>query len=450
MIRRLGNTAIVELANQRGYAVFEITGSSKVAQGGVYPLNSRKVWDKEPLHIGNYKIVARGDTNNLPAEIRDMCDDNNLVEGIFARQSGLQWGQGADLYIIEKKDGLRTKKWVEDKEIEAWLKTWDYENYLLRCLVDYTHDKGDFTKFYKNKGPRIGSTPRIAKLEHVSVNKCRLEWPEDGINYKNIIVGDWETQDMNSFISYPVFNPADPFAYNVSIMYANLYSFARDFNNLPSHYGTRNWIKLSSSIAVLLMNYNINSAAIKYHITSPQSYWDAKEDKLKENCVLKGIQYNDKMLEELKDATFKKFTETLTGIENPGKMLTTESYWNPDATNFEGWKVEVLDQKVKDYVDAQIAIAKQAESSTTSGLGLHPSLSNIMVDGKLASGSEQLYALKLYLATEIDIPQSIIFKAINTAIEVNFPSKNIKMGFYHDVVKTEDAVSPEKRVKNAV
>jgi hypothetical protein len=83
-------------------------------------------------------------------------------------------------------------------------------------------------------------------------------------------------------------------------------------------------------------------------------------------------------------------------------------------------------------------------------MGLHPSLSNIMIDGKLASGSEQLYALKIFLATETTIPESIICEAINQAIAVNWPDKGLRVGFYHSIIKTEDQVTPKDRLKNAV
>jgi protein-tyrosine phosphatase len=95
-----------------------------------------------------------------------------------------------------------------------------------------------------------------------------------------------------------------------------------------------------------------------------------------------------------------------------------------------------------------VAIAKRADFETTAGFGLHPALSNMSADGNLPSGSEQLYAFKLYLATSVDIPESIICKDINQAIAVNFPGKNLKMGFYHDTVLTEESTSPSERIKN--
>jgi len=144
-----------------------------------------------------------------------------------------------------------------------------------------------------------------------------------------------------------------------------------------------------------------------------------------------------------------KLGKVLSGEKNVGKFFTSEKVIN-DFGQMENWEILPIDQKVKDFIDSQVSIANKADSATTSGLGLHPALSNIMVDGKLASGSELLYALKLYLATEIDIPELIITKAINSAIEANWPKKRLKLGFYHDVVRTEDSITSKERVKNVI
>ena len=109
-----------------------------------------------------------------------------------------------------------------------------------------------------------------------------------------------------------------------------------------------------------------------------------------------------------------------------------------------------MDQKVADFIDAQIGISNQSLFMITSGLGMHPALSNLSKDGNLPSGSEQLYAFKLYLATGIDIPEGIVMKDINMAIRANFPGTDLRLGFYHDIVMTEEKTNPKDRLKNAV
>jgi protein-tyrosine phosphatase len=79
---------------------------------------------------------------------------------------------------------------------------------------------------------------------------------------------------------------------------------------------------------------------------------------------------------------------------------------------------------------------------------VHPALSNLSADGNLPSGSEQLYAFKLYLATGVEIPEGIVCRDINNAIRANFPEKNLRMGFYHDVVLTEEMTPTKERLRN--
>ena len=140
-------------------------------------------------------------------------------------------------------------------------------------------------------------------------------------------------------------------------------------------------------------------------------------------------------------------TEVLSGKENAGKFFHTLDV--PDESgNVHSWKVEAIDQKIKDFVDSQLQIAEASSSAITSGMGLHPSLSNVMVNGKLASGSELLYAFRLHLLSSVEIASNAILEPINQAIAFNFPGKNLRLGFYHQSLKAEEALSTNDRIKN--
>ncbi len=139
----------------------------------------------------------------------------------------------------------------------------------------------------------------------------------------------------------------------------------------------------------------------------------------------------------------------MAGKKNAGKFIETVDFYDDDK-NLCSWKIEAIDQKIKDFIAAQIKIGEKADSATTSSMGLHPSLSNIILQGQFSSGSQLLYALKAYLASDVNIPEEIIFEPINQAIEANFPDKDYKVGFYRDIVRTEADTTPEDRIKNNV
>ena len=408
-------------------------------------------WECDPETVKGKRIVPYGTNNNLPVEIREIFDVNNLAPGIIEREIGLLWGQGPYLYAEEIENNEIVRKWTQDEEIQEWLDSWEYLKYLDRVVTEFKHLKGHWTKYYKNKGSRIGRESKIAKLECVPGTDARFEWVESRRmdDVKHIIVGDYENDCKGGIQTYHRFRFNDPFRYPVGINYHCSSSFARNFYAVPGFYGGLNWIKRSSDIPQILKFLTDNSISLAYHFESPQAYWDAKEEKLREKCANSGQTYSDKMMEELKDSILNQLAGVLAGKKNVGKIFHTISFRDDDGDLCE-WKVIPIENNSKEFIEGQLKVADKADSATTSAIGLHPALSNIMVAGKLASGSEMLYALKLYLSSDTAIPEGIIMEAINTAIKINWPKKKLKLGFYHKVVLTEENVSPEDRTKNKV
>jgi hypothetical protein len=160
------------------------------------------------------------------------------------------------------------------------------------------------------------------------------------------------------------------------------------------------------------------------------------------------VEYNEKMLEDLKDQILQGLSKVLAGIDNTGKFFHSESVMSElgiGRSELMKWEIVPIDMKVKDFTEAQIEISKRADSAITSGAGLHPSLANIIVDGKLASGSEQLYAYKLFIATETPIMQAKALKVMNIWKKLRFPNVPGQFGFYHDIVKREEDLTASAR-----
>ena len=179
---------------------------------------------------------------------------------------------------------------------------------------------------------------------------------------------------------------------------------------------------------------------------APKGYWDAKRDAIREAHR----DWDDSKIEQeishLTEQLLRNLTEVLSGKENAGKFFHTVDI--DDGDRIESWKIDAIDQKIKDFVESQLKISEASVSAITSGMGLHPSLSNVMVNGKLASGSEMLYAFKLYLLSDAAIKESTILEPLNQAIAFNFPGKDLRIGFYHTKLETEESISSGDRIKN--
>jgi hypothetical protein len=448
IVVRSGDVGVVTFA-QAAYS-FEITGENRpttprVAQPSV------RYFDAEyeipvALKINDKVIIVpNGSDNHFPEMIRKLILGNHLPGGVQKRQRNLLWGQGPGLYETAEDGFART--WKRDPEIEEWLNSFNYREVLRRSLVDYYMSEGVFSKYTLTNGAKVGKG-KIHSVQHLHYHQVRLAWnPKKPENPTHAYTGEWN--ELKDFVKFPLFDRTEPWSKGNSIRYDSMYSFGNPFYGEPAWIGARSWIERGTDIPAVLAALSKNSLNVKWHIKSPSSYWEGKRMILQEQCQAQGKTYKEDMLEKLKDDTFAKLAEVLSGVENVGKFFTSETMVN-EMGKMEEWTIEAIDQKVKDFITGQLEIAKSADSAITSGMGLHPSLSNIMVDGKLASGSEQLYAYKLYLATETAIPEEIVTNAINDAIALNWPEKKLKLGFYREIVKTEDSTTAGERIKNKV
>lgn len=413
-------------------------------------------WEADPAIVHGKKIVPYGKNNDLPTVIRHIMDDNNIAPGILERKIGLQYGEGPFIYREEiSEEGKINRQPVRHAGIESWLKSWDFERYIEIVSTEYMHTKGFYTRWYRNRAPRIGGEGKIVKLEPVLNTWARLGWPEHPEkrleNVKQIHVGDFENNCLHSGIAtYPTFDKRNPFKHAVAMSYHNLYSFARAFYSVPSFYGTLKWLQTSSEIPDIIKYLTDNGISAAFHIHSPQGYWQDKREKLEEqyNGSLTDAQI-DKKLQELKDQLFESISRALAGKENAGKFIETVDFYD-DQGNLCQWKIEPIDQKIKDFIEAQIKVSEKADIAATSGMGLNPSLANLVTNGSAIGGSQLLYAMKFHILTDVNIPERIIFEAINQAIQINWPDEDLKMGFYRKVVMKEDEVTPSNRITEQV
>ena len=447
MIRRIGNFGFVDNGAGEIYS-FSMNAKGSGWSPSTYMLRGSTLsFGYRYINVNGTPIIPYGPGNDMPGKVRGLLENFYAGEGIMGKKAGLQWGEGPRLYR-DAVDGQNIfyRAWTVDDEITADLKATDYLTQMHRCLIDLVHLEGFWVKFTRTRGARIGSG-RIATVEHVPAGKVRFVYPGENKLPVQAMVADWPAASPDTSHIYPLFDPRDPLKYPVSLAYYNIYSYNHDHYSVPRFIGAFDWLELAGTLAPLLAAYNENAAAISKHIKSPQSYWDRAEERIKDVCRAKNIPYKAEMLEDFKDEAMEKFATSMSGKANAGKFLHTSDYWNPEANAFEGWEIVTIDNKVKDYIEAQVAICKKSEAAATSGFGLDPSLSNLILDTKLGSGSEKLYALKVYNATETAVPDMILCKPFQQFIDINHPGTDIKIGLYRTVVEAEKNVNPENRVK---
>lgn len=448
MIRRFGNFGFVTGEGGEIYSFKAGTASKTPWSPATYVLRGSRIGaglDYET--VNGVPIIPYGPDNDLPGHVKRLLENFYAGEGIMGKKVGLQWGEGPRLYRdAVDVNNVFYRAWTVDPAIGRSLKDADVNDQMLRCLVDLCHLEGFWVKFTRTRGSRLGDGA-MAKVEHIPAAKVRFVWPGVGRLPSQAMVADFPDVRPETSYVYPLFDPSNPLKYPVSVAYYSIYTFGAEYYSVPRYVGAFDWIELVGTLAPLLAVYNQNASAISKHIESPQSYWDEQEERIKAECQRREIPYRKQMLEDFKNEAMERFAGSLTGGKNAGKFLHTENFWNPEAEKFEGWKITSIDNKIKDYIDAQVAICRKAEAAATSGFGLDPSLSNLILDTKLGSGSEKLYALKVYNATETAIPDMVLCRPFQQFIDINHPGTDVKIGLYRTVVEAEKNVNPENRVK---
>ena len=415
-------------------------------------------WTDQQYQVANLRVRPYGANNDLPKVIKDDVQNNSLAPGYLKKKAQLFHGEGALLYrTIYNDKNVPVREWTEDKAIMNWLESWGFEEYIQKAIVDYAHIEGVFTKFYLSKGARINK-PSIAKLEHISPKDARLANDiEDDYDVKphKCVITDWtfsNVKALNNYKVYALFDFLKPFQHRNAILYSNMYSFCSDYYTVPDIYGSLEWMRRSTAIPMILKALSKNSINLKYHVISPAQFWEEKRKELSEQHKEKDELYISKELLKYKTNFLRKIGSVLSGEENTGKFWHSVKYVEIDGHKLieNGWEIKEIKQNIKDFVSAQIQISEHSNRAIGATVGMHPSLAGAGESGRADSGSEQLNALKNYMATGIRIPEMIILKAINYAIKINFPEKDLKLGFYHVTANAEQDITPKERITNKV
>lgn len=408
-------------------------------------------WDDNAIDLADWKVIPNGTNNDIPKQIQETTLPNSLAPRIQNRKVELLLDQGP--YLYETKLGERTP--VDNEPIQNWLDAMDYREQLTCNATDYYYSSSVYTKVFRDLEARLSlNSGSFAKLESVSSFEVRKAYKKNDKRKKptHIIVGDWYNSgggNSKDFKVYPIFNPLEPNKYPVSIHVSGFKTYGVKHYPLPEIFGALPWILRNTTIPKILKSLTDNSLNIKWHITSPDSFWEAKEAALKAKCKLTKETYTSKMLEDLRKEILAKLSSLLSGVENVGK------FWhNVEVTKIvgatahkEGWTIKPIEQKVKDYVKAQLEIAFASAKAVLAALGLHSALANVGADGKSDSGSEQLYAYQIHQTTSTLLPEYYVCKSFNDIIKLKF-NTNIKVGFKRKNISPESATTPNERFKN--
>lgn len=451
MAHRLTDSQYLGVSQGKAH-YFEIQGREATGSNASSTKEDFSQWKENVIDLGKYKVIPFGANNDIPNELQETIFPNHLAPRILDRKSELLFGQGPYLYELKPDGKLFTRMPVENPSIQSWLDSFDAETLLIHNTTEYYYAEQIYTKVRNARGGRTGRKEAVAAIEKLSNINCRLAYLRTDPRKipTHVIVGDWKNSSKESdFDVFPIWNRNEPTKYPISVHVSGFKSFGLADYVLPSTFGTLNWIKRSTTAPKIIEAFTNNSLNIRFHITSPQKFWDDQREILKKDCLKKNIPFTEKMMQDLEDKIFDALSDVLSGVENVGKFWhnkTVQSFIGGKAVE-EGWKITPIKQEVKEYVDAQIAVANKSDFAVQAGLGLHAALANVGADGKSDSGSELLNAYQIHQLTGLPIAELVVCKAINDIIRVKF-NTNIRVGFYQVAAQKQEDTTNSNRFQH--
>lgn len=355
--------------------------------------------------------------NLFPSLCLDVITKNNILSGVNEKQANFLSGQRVRIYNEVIDDGRKRLDIAQNPEIEDWLESNNVSEQFHNRFTDDLWLGSNWTELVFN------GEEKVVSIKHLDATTCRSgkKNPRTGRVDNHFIGADWarprydpkargKKKRDNNVRRIPAFDPTRPAKYAKCIVHTKRYLPGHPYYPLPYWWPTVEWFRLASKIPAWHSFGMDNGYNIRYHVQIPKSYLDRfqPEDRQK-----KKQQIRDDM-----DAF-------LSSPKNNGKAFY--STYSNNGQLPDGWKIDPIDTKLND--EAYTALFDQSNIAVASGLGIDPTLANIMLEGKLGNASEKRIAYQIHMALNTPRPRQRQLRLLEVIQKINGWDPAIRFGF---------------------
>lgn len=434
------------------------------------------------MNVNGYQVASRGVDNRSCEQIEKDIKGNRLLPRLFNKQNNFLYGKGLFLYKENIVDSKIVRTWIQTPDqVLDWLESWkangmedSYTDFALAVIKRFYYFRDFFVKFRMSAGKSIGRYP-IAGMELVENKLCRLATKkEDVINdtvlYKDfrfVLFGDWQ-KGAAKYKVYPLFNIAEVDNYKYAAISHHKESSVGDYYGLnETHEGVKTFLKTSNELPVYIDSFLSNALAAKIHVIIPNAWVESKRKQIKTLCdenkkrkkesldLLKyngieiGTEFKEPILIQFITEELRRLSDYLSGAKNQGKAYASYSFKSDRGGEEERWRIETIDLKYKEYIEALTKYDERVDEVLISAVGIDSSISAVSKPGVISkSGSDAYYNFIIYLMSLTPDDRKCA-EPFNLALQLNFPdiySDGYRFGFYREIPSRQEEVSPTKRL----
>lgn len=414
------------------------------ATGNVFQTVNKKSIRPVPVptqkSFENSELIPWGVDNIFPQRILKEIRKSTIIAPTLKKQAEIAYDQ--IVYGLEEStDGSEPKfKRAYDPQVEAFFNRSQIHRYAIESLRNFYH-------FYFAT-PRLIFTKDRSQVYSISCYKTahfRFARPDDfGYISKGYICADWE--------SY--YHPTSEYVRPVPLI--DIYQTPefyreeqKDFEYIyPLAYPTEDeihyplvdwntaresgWLEVAQSIPKFKKALMKNQVALKNLIQIPSWWWEWKHpgfDKM-----------DEKKRKDLVNLEADKFEKFFKGEDNAGNSMLVTYISDPKyQKEYQGWKVEAVDNKIKDGI--YIEDSNEAASHLLFALGMDPAIIGIQPGSKMGagSGSDKRVAFNIYVDT-VKAHQDLILEPLSWIAAYNgWPPYKFK---FKNALQTNETTAP--------
>ncbi len=330
-----------------------------------------------------------GDDNLFPQNVLTDLEQNSVGLRALEKRKNVHFGRGITAYVIdeegEQKSVLDPKLKSYNQEVAAWFKANQVNLQQIDIIGSLEIFANGWVEMILNK-----ELTKINKIYSKDPAYCR--WAvmnkKTGRIENMYYYASWDTNQYPSEDELQVIPTYDPDKYDGSkyngrkFVYPLFYkSFNKSYYHLAIWNGVRenSWMQIANKVPAMKLAIMKNQMTIKYHIEIPSDYFIQR---------FPSPKYNDEYREKKLEEKIGELNDFLSNVENSGKALVTLSYYDKILKqNYPGWKINVIENKLKD--DAYLPDSQAANSEILFAIGVDPSLigGSGVPGGKLGAGS---------------------------------------------------------------
>lgn len=356
---------------KRGTAIFNtnIPNNSVKNESGA-DMASSDIKDTDFIRIDKYKVAGWFDTGNKrPWEVREnYLRKSAVLQSAINYKNSLAMSQGIFACTVEDitPEGAEVVKNCTDMKVKSFLasrairkmQSASYDNL-------YRHGNG-FVHIILGKGSN-----EVSIVESLDAPFCRLGEKKKGALTDLLYYSRWHERKPsgNEYQRFPVIDTRMPIELQIEqAKKFKSFIYPIDFKKSGSiYYADEPWapalasghLDITLKVAKFTASMFDNQASIKYHVQIPYSYWEGlypirnfPADKDKEER------------ERLISARLDEIEADLCSSENSRKTIISHYSTSDDGKPRDGWKIDVIDDKLTSQHYLPQAAASNAEVFT--------------------------------------------------------------------------------------